>query len=102
MQTFSRDEVTNEMGELEFRVRVTNTSLGLMTYWDFASFEVRLDQMRDIYHSNPTAGSTTSLETESTSSSLNDESDPFHDPSDIWVKDTLITPLPSPHRYTCT
>lgn len=96
--TFSRDEVTNEMGELEFRVRVTNTSLGLMTYWDFASFEVRLDQMRDIYHSNPTAGSTTSLETESTSSSLNDESDPFHDPSDIWVKDTLITPLPSPHR----
>ena len=92
--------MVSDGGQTEVHVRVNNTQLGLVTYWDLAKFETRLEQMRDIYQSMP-SGSMTSLDTDSVSSSGAEEiSDPFNDPSDNWVMDSALTPLPSPHRYT--
>ena len=89
----------SEGGNSEVHIRVNNTHLGLVTYWDLAKFETRLEQMRDIYQSTP-AESTTSLDGGESlnSSGADDLGDPFNDPSDNWVKDSAITPLPSPHR----
>lgn len=70
-------------------VRVSNTLLNLVTYWDMSTFETRLDQMREIYQ---TRGSCSSLE-EGTMSPIFSE-DPFNTPSDSWA--------PSPLRYVTT
>ena len=48
LQTFGREEHL-EGGEPEVRVRVNNTQLGLVSYWDLGKFESRLEQMRDVY-----------------------------------------------------
>lgn len=78
---------------------MNNTVLGLVTYWNLAKFETRLEQMRDIYQATPT-DSISSVENDSfNSSGAEDSSDPFNDPTDNWVKDSVLTPLPSPHRY---
>lgn len=100
VQIFTRDELVSESGHTEVHIRVNNTLLGLVTYWDLAKFETRLDQMRDIYQATPTPGSTSSLDSDSINlSGGEDQGDPFNDPTDNWVKDSVITPLPSPHRY---
>ena len=100
VQIFTRDELVSESGHTEVHIRVNNTLLGLVTYWDLAKFETRLDQMRDIYQATPTPGSTSSLDSDSINlSGGEDQGDPFNDPMDNWVKDSVITPLPSPHRY---
>lgn len=84
---------------MEVHIRVNDTGRGLVTYWDLAKFETRLDQMRDIYQATPTAGSTTSADGDSLNTSGGeDQGDPFNDSSDDWVKDSTITPLSSPHR----
>lgn len=90
----------SEGGHVEVHIRVNNAQLGLVTYWDLAKFETRLDQMRDIYQATPTPGSASSLDSDSINlSGGDDQGDPFNDPTDNWVKDSVITPLPSPHRY---
>ena len=33
----------------EVRVRVNNTQLGMVTYWDRSKFEARLEQMKEIH-----------------------------------------------------
>lgn len=98
VQIFSRDELVVDGGHAEVHVRVNNTQLGLVTYWDLAKFETRLEQMRDIYQATPT-GSLNSMDDSFNSSGGEDASDPFNDPSDNWVKDSVMTPLSSPHRY---
>ena len=98
-QVFTRDELVSEGGHVEVHIRVNNTQLGLVTYWDLAKFETRLDQMRDIYQATPTPGSASSMDSDSINlSGGEDQGDPFNDPTDNWVKDSAITPLPSPHR----
>ena len=80
-------------------MRVTNTQLGQVTHWDQAKFESRLEQMRDIYQ-NMSQGSVASLdESVSSAGTSGEEVDPFYDPADMWVKDSMLTPHPSPHRY---
>ena len=98
-QIFTRDELVSESGHMEVHIRVNNTQLGLVTYWDLTKFETRLDQMRDIYQATPTPGSASSIDSDSINlSGGEDQGDPFNDPIDNWVKDSAITPLPSPHR----
>ena len=99
VQIFSRDELVVDGGHTEVHVRVNNTQLGLVTYWDLAKFETRLEQMRDIYQATPTHSLTSSMDDSFNSSGAEDTSDPFNDPSDNWVKDSVMTPLSSPHRY---
>lgn len=70
-------------------VRVSNTLLNLVTYWDMSKFELRLEQMREMYQ---TRGSGSSLEEGTVSPVLNE--DPFNAPSDSWE--------PSPFRYDHT
>lgn len=95
---FSRDELVTDGGHTEVHIRVTNTQLGVVTYWDLPKFETRLDQMRDIYQTTPTE-SLSSVDNDSMNSSgAEDSIDPFNDPTDNWVKDSALTPLPSPHR----
>ena len=77
---------------------MNNTQLGLVTYWDLAKFETRLEQMRDIYQATPT-DSLNSMDESFNSSGGEEANDPFNDPSDNWVKDSVMTPLSSPHRY---
>lgn len=77
---------------------MNNSQLGLVTYWDLAKFETRLEQMRDIYQATPT-DSLNSMDDSFNSSGAEDSNDPFNDPSDNWVKDSVMTPLSSPHRY---
>ena len=98
-QIFTRDELVSESGHMEVHIRVNNTQLGLVTYWDLTKFETRLDQMRDIYQATPTPGSASSIDSDGINlSGGEDQGDPFNDPIDNWVKDSAITPLPSPHR----
>ncbi len=99
-QTFSREELTDDSDGLEVQVRVNNTQQGIVTFWTLEKFEGRLEVMRDMYTNMSTSGigSSTSLEGESVGSSC-EEPDPFSDPSDSWVKESLITPQPSPMRY---
>ena len=80
------------------QVRVNNTQLGLVTFWSLEKFESRLELMRDMYQTLPSApvGSVSSLDRESVESS--EENDPFSDPTDNWVKEDLLTPHPSPLR----
>ncbi len=81
-------------------MRVSNTQAALVTFWSLEKFETRLEIMRDMYANMPATfgvGSSTSLETESVESSYED-TDPFSDPSDSWVKESLLTPQPSPMR----
>ena len=99
-QIFTRDELVSESGHVEVHIRVNNAQLGLVTYWDLAKFKTRLDQMRDIDQAMPTPGSASSHDSDSINlSGGDDQGDPFNDPTDNWVKDSVITPLPSPHRY---
>jgi len=82
MQSFTREEVAGGLS-----VRVSNTDLNLVSYWDMGKFEARLDQMREVYQAR---GSACSLEEHSTTSPpLGD--DPFNSPSDSWS--------PSPLRW---
>ena len=101
MQTFSREEFTSDTGSLEVQVRVNNTAEGLVTFWSLDKFESRLELMRDMYNSSAVSGvggSVTSLEGEGSSTEVLD-SDPFIDPTDSWVKESLLTPHPSPMRW---
>ncbi len=81
-------------------MRVSNTQAALVTFWSLEKFETRLETMRDMYSNMPTSfavGSSTSLGAESVESSYEDI-DPFSDPADSWVKESLFTPQPSPMR----
>lgn len=70
------------------RVRVSNNSLNLLTYWDMNKFEARLEQMRELYQ---TRGSANSLDDLGTSPSSTE--DPFNDPSDGWGPSPLRSVL---------
>lgn len=66
-------------------VRVSNTALNLISYWDMAKFESRLEQMREVYQAR---GSVNSLDEQGlTAPAFND--DPFNDPSDGWMPSPL-------------
>lgn len=68
-------------------MRVSNTALNLVTYWDMSKFESRLEQMREIYQ---TRGSISVLDEQGLTSTTLSE-DPFNEHSDDWS--------PSPLRY---
>ncbi len=72
-------------------VRVSNAQLNIVCYWDMHKFEVRLDQMRELYHSQDSTASLSSTSLASGDSGVGE--DPFNDPSDDWT--------PSPLR-SCT
>ncbi len=61
-------------------MRVSNTALQLVSCWDMAKFECRLEQMREVYQ---TRGSMNSLDEQGTTSPVFSE-DPFNDPADCW------------------
>jgi kinesin family protein 14 len=88
---FSREEDYDE-DQVTVRVRVTNTQENTFTFWDLEKFETRLEQIREIYQHN---GSLTSLDHDTFQ--LEDEwiklvgdSDPFHDPADVWHQDSFL------------
>jgi len=81
LQTFSREERGGAAC-----VRVSNIQTHLVSHWDMAKFETRLDQMRDIYHLQDSTHSLSSTYLASA-----DSDDPFNDPSDGWT--------PSPLRW---
>ena len=47
---FSREDVINkDSGPSQTLVKVTNTKLGVSTFWTMGKFEVRLVRMRELY-----------------------------------------------------
>ncbi|XP_062516185.1 uncharacterized protein LOC134191579 [Corticium candelabrum] len=60
------------------KVRLHNTKLGITTVWDMNKFELRLEQMRELYEGD--------CET--------DSDDLFYDPEDNWEKDLTFSPTP--------
>ncbi|CAC5423096.1 KIF14 [Mytilus coruscus] len=74
--TFSREDYLED-DKLATAIKVTNTELGLCTFWDVPKFEDRLAQMRDLYQND-------------CESSADDEV--FNDPSESWLPEAPTTP----------
>lgn len=66
---------------MKTKIKVTNTKLGVCTFWSIVKFEDKLMQMRDLYQNDA-------------DSSADDEL--FNDPSDKWEQDLSNTPGRSP------
>ncbi|XP_063424570.1 kinesin-like protein KIF14 isoform X2 [Mytilus trossulus] len=74
--TFSREDYLED-DKLATAIKVTNSELGLCTFWDVPKFEDRLAQMRDLYQND-------------CESSADDEV--FNDPSESWLPEAPTTP----------
>lgn len=84
---FTREDVIGEdSGPTQTLVKVTNTKLGVSTFWTLDKFEDRLVRMRELYQGE--AEGCPGL----------DEDDLFYDSNDAWEKDDRIgsSPMISP------
>ena len=81
-QTFAREDSGDNVS-----IRVTNSQLNMVSYWDMVKFEARLEQMREMYQSREFIASADS----ENSVSPTFHEDPFNNESDEWV--------PSPLKY---
>lgn len=78
--TFCRFDYLED-DKMKTKIKVTNTKLGVCTFWSIVKFEDKLMQMRDLYQNDA-------------DSSADDEL--FNDPSDKWEQDLSNTPGRSP------
>ncbi|XP_062594579.1 kinesin-like protein KIF14 [Saccostrea cucullata] len=74
--TFCRFDYLEE-DRMKTKIKVTNTKLGVCTFWSVVKFEDKLMQMRDLYQNDA-------------DSCVDDEL--FNDPSDKWEQDVSGTP----------
>ncbi|XP_071948692.1 kinesin-like protein KIF14 [Antedon mediterranea] len=68
----SRQDICgNDLKQQMVRIRVNNTRLGIVTYWNLDKFEEKLLQMRELFQSEDS------------------KEDIFYDPNDCWQKDCM-------------
>ncbi|KAI0241565.1 hypothetical protein LSAT2_023593 [Lamellibrachia satsuma] len=85
--SFTREDIMSEdNGPTQTLVKVTNTKLGVSTFWTMEKFEDRLVRMRELYQG------------EADGSPAPAEDDVFYDSNDAWEKDDRIgsSPMISP------